>query len=815
MEINTKKYSWQLINIIRSDGAINNAVNIIAFMLLLKKRGLLSDIKNYFYGDDNAAYVPIATMICNDNICKSVWDIVSNNFTMIKETTVEKLSNMLNDVLDEDLSAIFDEMIIQTAINFSKGIGENFQPIEISKLIIKLGDSNHQMEIYNPFAGLASYGVYFGKNHHYFGQEINANTWVLGTIRLILNDVHAHDYKLEDSILNWNSFRQQYDLIVSTPPFGYWTNPYLYTGENTLPANSFEEFFIINGINNCLKPDGKLIGLFSEGLMFGNKISQRSLRKKLIEAGIVEMIISLPSNIFYNTSIKTSIVVLNKKDYNNKGFVKFIDGFSFYKSIGGKNFLQTEDLLNEIYSSNGKHVRNISIEEVKANNYRLDVSKYFVDNIEIPVGYKKIKLKEILKYNNKTIKIIDTNEKILSISDLANNQLDYEKTYKHQSIQGRNQSANVYCVFDNILLVSLRFKNLKPTYYKSADDSPIYYSPNIAGFYVDSNHIDIDYLINELNADYVKQQINSFSIGSVMSYIRVNDFLNIEILIPSSIEEQKAIIKGVKETYQITSTKELDLEEVIEKMKAEYSDEMRIKKHNLAQYVNDLQSSVSALIKFIKKNNGSISEEQLISTQRHITVEKHLQELLNTTKEIGHLITKLTSDLEFENATNINLNDFISLYINNYSQDRFRFEYYFDKESFSDNNNTFTPITAISESDLKEVFNNIIKNAEMHGFIDVTNVNYIISISLSFDVNKNMLRMDISNNGKPMPKGMDEFRYSLKDEKAGATGNEGLGGFRVNQIIKNFGGELKLNIREQNEFPVTITLYLPLIKNEL
>ena len=810
MEINTTKYSWRLANIVRSDGATNNAVNIIAFMLLLKKRGLLSDIKSYFYGDNNTAYIPIATMIHDDNLCKSIWDIFGNNFTMLKETTVEKLSNMLNGVLDEDLSAIFDEIIIQTANNLSIGIGENFQPIEISKLIFKLGDSNHQMEIYNPFAGLASYGVYFGKNHHYFGQEINANTWGLGTIRLILNDVNAHDYNLENSILNWNSFRQQYDLIVSTPPFGYLTNPYLYSAENTITANSFEEFFIINGINSCLKPDGKLIGLFSEGLLFGNKNSQRVLRKELIESGIVEMVISLPSNIFYNTSIKTSIVVLNKKDHNNNGFVKFIDGSSFYKSIGGKNILQTEELLNEIYSSNGKYVRDISIEDVKSNNYRLDANKYFVNNVETPDGYKKIKLREVLKHNNKTIKIIDTNENILSISDLTNNQLDYEKIYKYKSIQESSKSVNAYCAFNNILLVSLRFKNLKPTYYKSVDDSPIYYSSNVAGFHVDLSRIDLGYLINELNASYIKQQISSFSIGSVMSYIRVNDFLNVEILIPSSIEEQRAIVKGAKETYQIAYAKELGLEESIEKMKAEYIDEMRIKKHNLAQYVNNLQSSVSALIKFIKKNNGAVSRQQLISVQRHITVEQHLQNMLNTTQEIGNFVNNLTNELEFENATSVNLHDFISLYVDNYPQSKFEFKYYFDKESFIDNTEKFAPITAISESDLKEVFNNIVKNAETHGFIDVSNRNYIISVLLSFDANKNMLRIDIANNGKPMPKGMDEFRYSLKNEKAGVTGNEGLGGFRINQIIKHFGGELKLNTRDQDDFPVIITLYLPL-----
>ncbi|NLD94739.1 MAG: N-6 DNA methylase [Fibrobacter sp.] len=817
MDMNIRKFSSRLLDIIKSDGATNNVVNIVSFMLLLKKRGFLSDIKIYFYGN-NTAYEFITSILYNHSGCENlidIWDVVGNDFKMLKESTVKELAYILNEVfLDEDLGTLFDEIITQTAKDFSKGIGESFQPLEISKLIFKLGDSSTFMDIYNPFAGLASYGVYFGKRHHYVGQEINANTWALGKIRLILNNAYVYDYKLEDSIQNWNSLEKQYDLLVSTPPFGYWRNPYLYSGGDILPANSYEEFFILNGINNALKQGGKLIGLFSEGLLFGSKKSQHLLRKEVIEAGFVEMIISLPSNIFYNTSINTSVIVLNKGNFNDRKSVKFIDGSSFYKNIGGKNILQTEVLLNAIEYCDKKYVRTISTEDIKKNNYRLDVRSYFINKIEIPAGYKKIKLKEVLKYNNKREKVLDANKNILSISDLTDNQFDYEKQYNHKSNHERSRTVSAYYTFEDILLVSLRFKNIKPTYYRSSNSHPIYYSQNLTGFYLLLDQIDISYLINELNADYVKQQVTSFSIGSVMSYIRVSDFLNIEILVPPSIEEQKAIVKGAKEAYQIASVKELGLEGVIEKMKTEYIDEMRIKKHNLAQYVNSLQSSVSALIKFIKKNNGTISDEQLISIQRHITIEQHLQNMMNTTNEIGTFVNSLTNDLEFGDARNINLNDFISRYIDNYPQDKFEFKYYIDKESFIDNNKKFAPTTAISEPDLKEIFNNIVKNAENHGFVDATKKNYIISISLSFDINKNMLRIDIANNGKPMPSGMDESRYTLKNEKAGITGNEGLGGFRISQIIGHFGGELKLSTNEQEEFPVTITLYLPLIKIE-
>jgi Type I restriction-modification system methyltransferase subunit len=810
MEINIKKFSSRLIDILKSDGAANNIVSIVAFMLLLKKRGLLSDIKNYLYGND-VAYEFITSMLYNHSGGQKlidVWDIVGNDFKMLKENSIKELSYMLDDILEGDLNVIFDEIITQNASNFSDGIGMSFQPTEVAKLIFKLGDSNRPMEVYNPFAGLASYGIYFGKNHHYVAQEINKHTWALGKIRLLLNDAYVYDYKLEDSIHNWNSLNQKYDLLVSSPPFGHWTNKYLYSESNTLPASSCEEFFIINGINSCLRPQGKLIGIFSEGLLFGSKNSQRFLRKELIEAGIVEMVISLPVNIMYNTAIKTSIVILNKQKTNE--YVKIVDGSQFIRKEGKRNILQEEELFQAIISDDKQFVRFVSFSDIKNNSYNLSVSRYFIEKVKSKSGYPVVSIGELVTLSNSKSHS-NGGGYLISVSDLSDNAFDYE--LDPSEVNFRTNIANQKKADSDVLLVASRHKLFKPTFCKASPENPIYYTPNIIAFKVNTDVIDIAYLVYQLNSEYVQKQKKALSVGSVLSMISIKDLRNIQIILPP-LEEQKAIVQGAKESYQIASAKELGLEELIEKMKTEYIDEMRIKKHNLAQYINSLQSSVSALIKFIKKHNGAISEEQLISIHRNITVDQHLQDMLNTTKEIGTFVNNLTNDLEFKNATNINLNDFIQLYIDSYPQDKFELKYYFDKESFIDNNKSFAPIIKISEPNLEEVFNKIVENAENHGFVDTTKKNYIISILLSFDINKNMLRIDIANNGKPMSLGMNKFRYTLKNEKAGITGNEGLGGFRINQIIGHFGGELNLNMNEQDEFPVTITLYLPLIKIE-
>lgn len=64
----------------------------------------------------------------------------------------------------------------------------------------------------------------------------------------------------------------------------------------------------------------------------------------------------------------------------------------------------------------------------------------------------------------------------------------------------------------------------------------------------------------------------------------------------------------------------------------------------------------------------------------------------------------------------------------------------------------------------------------------------------------NMYVLSISNNGKPMPKGMDSKRYGIKGEVAGVTGNEGIGGYRVKSIIEHYKGSYSIE-----NYPKTIS----------
>src|SRR5690606_4908438 len=78
--------------------------------------------------------------------------------------------------------------------------------------------STKGLKIYNPFAGVASFIKDYQDANLICAQELNYKTWAIGQLRLIVHKSSA-DYRCEDSISNWIN-QEQFDLIVSNPPFG-------------------------------------------------------------------------------------------------------------------------------------------------------------------------------------------------------------------------------------------------------------------------------------------------------------------------------------------------------------------------------------------------------------------------------------------------------------------------------------------------------------------------------------------------------------------------------------------------------------------
>lgn len=222
-----------------------------------------------------------------------------------------------------------------------------------------------------------------GKNVsiHLFGQEINPETYAICKADMLLKgDGEQADHISYGSTLSLDgNASRQFDFMLSNPPYGKsWKtdadkmggkkeildtrfNAYLEDGEQLamLPRTSDGQLlFLLNNVAKMKKdtPLGSRIAEVHNGssIFTGDAGSGESnARRYMIENDLVEAIIAVPENMFYNTGIGTFIWVLsNKKEERRKGKIQLIDATamkeSLRKNMGKKNCEFTEEIRKEI-----------------------------------------------------------------------------------------------------------------------------------------------------------------------------------------------------------------------------------------------------------------------------------------------------------------------------------------------------------------------------------------------------------------------------------------------------------------------------------
>lgn len=216
---------------------------------------------------------------------------------------------------------------------------------------------------------------------HLFGQEINPETYAICTADMLLKgDGEEAEHIMYGSTLSDDQHAsRQFDFMLSNPPYGKsWKtdaekmggkkeildtrfNTYLEGGDvmPMIPRTSDGQLlFLLNNVAK-MKKDTELGSRIAEvhngsSIFTGDAGSGESnTRRYLIDNDLVEAIISLPDNMFYNTGIGTFIWILsNKKEDRRKGKIQLIDASKMKsplpRNMGKKNCEFTSDIRNEI-----------------------------------------------------------------------------------------------------------------------------------------------------------------------------------------------------------------------------------------------------------------------------------------------------------------------------------------------------------------------------------------------------------------------------------------------------------------------------------
>ena len=299
------------------------------------------------------------------------------------------------------MGTIFEELIRRFNEENNEEAGEHWTPRDVVELMADLAFYPVEDQIkdatYSCYDGACGTGGMLtvaqarlltlagrlGKNVsiHLFGQEVQPETYAICKADMLLKgdgEEAEHIFYGSTLSLDGNPSRQ-FDFMLSNPPYGKsWKtdadkmggkseildtrfNAYLPGGEELkmIPRTSDGQLlFLLNNVSK-MKTDTELGSRIIEvhngsSLFTGDAGSGESnARRYLIERDLVEAIIALPDNMFYNTGIGTYIWVLsNKKEERRKGKIQLIDATnmksSLRKNMGNKNCEFTPEIRKEI-----------------------------------------------------------------------------------------------------------------------------------------------------------------------------------------------------------------------------------------------------------------------------------------------------------------------------------------------------------------------------------------------------------------------------------------------------------------------------------
>lgn len=301
----------------------------------------------------------------------------------------------------------YEFLISNYAANAGKSGGEYFTPTNVSELIARLAlhKQTSVNKIYDPACGSGSLLLQAKKlfeEHHiedgFYGQEVNHTTYNLARMNMFLHDVNYDKFhiKLGDTLINPHfSDEKPFDAIVSNPPYSIkWIgsdDPTLINDDRFAPASvlapkSKADYAFILHCLHYLSAKGRAAIVCFPGVFYRAGTEQK-IRKYLVDNNYVETIIALAPNLFYGTTIATTILVLSKHKTDNK--VQFIDATELFKKETNNNVLLDEHInqIMELFDSkaNEEYIsRLVEYQEIITNDYNLAVSSYVVakDNRE-------------------------------------------------------------------------------------------------------------------------------------------------------------------------------------------------------------------------------------------------------------------------------------------------------------------------------------------------------------------------------------------------------------------------------------------------
>jgi type I restriction enzyme M protein len=359
-------------------------------LLLGEPSNLRKNLQNYIAGFSKSVRDIFESFRFDEQIVRL--DKANLLFQVVKDFNDVDLKN----IEKQEMGYIFEHLIYKFAEASNETAGEHFTPREVIQLMVHLLWQNDSrpykpgviINMYDPTSGtggmLTEAEEYFRHNNgdassviNLFGQDLNEEIYAIAKADLMIKGQNPENIKCGNSFSDDGFRSEKFDYMLSNPPFGvnwkkvekvikdeYETKGFGGRFGAGLPSISDGSLlFLQHMISKMKSPEegGSRIAIVFNGspLFTGSAGSGPSdIRKWIIENDMLEGIIALPDQLFYNTGITTYIWVLtNNKDPKHKGKIGLLDASSFCqkmkRSLNNKRNFITAEQIDEITNMYG------------------------------------------------------------------------------------------------------------------------------------------------------------------------------------------------------------------------------------------------------------------------------------------------------------------------------------------------------------------------------------------------------------------------------------------------------------------------------
>ena len=353
--------------------------------LLADPDNIVENFETYLQGfSDN-----IKDIISNFEFSATLKTMIKGNvlYIVVQEFNSKNAEMHPDKITSTDMGYIFEELIRKFSESYDEQAGAHFTSRDIIYLMAELLVANEKDHIKQNGAVKTAYDMAMGTSQmlgclsekmteinpdsklSLFGQEFNPETYAIAKSDMLIKGGNAQNMKFGDTLNNDQFSNYEFDYIISNPPFGidwkkeekqvkYEYSKLGYEGRfgPGLPAISDGQMlFLLNGVKKLKEGSGRMAIIQNGSSLFtGDAGSGPSeIRKYLIEGDLLEAIIQLPTDLFYNTGISTYIWIVSKgKSKDRFGKIQLIDASNSYvkrrQNIGKKRVDLDDSSINLI-----------------------------------------------------------------------------------------------------------------------------------------------------------------------------------------------------------------------------------------------------------------------------------------------------------------------------------------------------------------------------------------------------------------------------------------------------------------------------------